>query len=272
MDPATLAAIGGAVLGIGTAAFSEWWSKADKQKRDALLEQAHQIYANMSPPEIADLRAEQVGPSAFEDIASDFGNKEARNRALQEIINMGLQGGNDAGSVLAMEEARRAAAALEQQGRGAVRQEFARRGIRGAGEASLQQQAQQAAAGNAALADLQSAASSRMRALQALAEGGQMAQGAESADWQQAAARAGAMDRFQEFNARVRQDTNQFNAGLKQQQFQNQLGLADRLYGATRARAGDYETEAERKRRIAGGVGQAASGGLNTFGQNYGGG
>lgn len=272
MDPTVLASIGSTLLGIGTAAFSEWWSSADNKKRQQLLEQAQQIYAGMSPPEIEALQAQQVGPSAFENTQTDFGNKEARNRALQQIIEMGMQGGNDAGSVLATEQARRAAAALEQQGRGAVRQEFARRGLGGAGEAALQQQAQQAGADRAAMGDLQAAGDARSRALQSLAQGGGMAQQAESADYQQAADRAASMDRIAQFNANVRQGTNQFNAGLQQQGWQNNLALANRQYGAARTRAGDYESEAERKRRIAGGVGQALIGGLDTFGKNYGGG
>lgn len=270
MDPATLASIGSTLLGIGTAAFSEWWSSADNKKRQQLLEQAQQIYAGMSPPEIEALQAQQVGPSAFETISTDFGNKEARNRALQQIIEMGMQGGNDAGSILATEQARRAAAAQEQQGRGAVRQEFARRGVGGMGEAVLQQQAQQAGANRASLGDLQASADARSRALQSLSQGTGLAQQAESADYQQAADRAASMDRIAQFNANIRQGTNQFNAGLQQQGWQNSLALADRQYSATRTRAGDYETEAERKRRIAGGVGQSLIDPLSAYGRTGG--
>lgn len=256
MDPVTMATIGGAILGIGGAAFSEWWAGADDNKREALQRQAQQIYANMSPPDLERLKAEQMGPSAFEGLQTDFGNKGARNAALQRMIDMGLQGGMDEGSVLALEQARRAGAAQAQQGQAAARQEFARRGLGGAGEAVAAQQAQQAGAQNASLLGLQSAADARSRALQALAQGGGMAQQAESADYAQAANRAAAMDRIAQFNANVRQDTNVYNSGLQQQDFQNRMGIADRQYGAARARAGDYETEAERKRRIVGGVGQ----------------
>jgi len=263
MDPVLFAEIGGQILGIGAAAFGEWWNKADREKRDALLEQAQRLYDDLSPPELQALRAEQTGPSAFESIQVDPANREARNRAIRQLMEIGEQGGMDAGSMLALEQGRRAAAAQEQQGRAAVRQEFARRGLGGAGEAALQQQAQQAAAGNAALGALQAGSDARARALQALQVGGGMAQTATSSDYQQEAARAAAMDRIAEFNARVRQDTNQFNAGQVQQGWNNRLALTDRMYGATRDRAGAYETEAERKRRIAGGVGQtfASTGG-----------
>lgn len=270
MDPITLATIGSSILGIGGAAFSEWWAGADEKKKQALLEQAQQIYSSMSPPDLDRLKAEQMGPSAAQNVPSDYGNKGARNAALQRIIEMGSQGGLDAGSVLALEQARRAGAAQAAQGAAAVQQGFARRGLGGAGEAVLAQQAQQAGAQNASMQGLQAASDARSRALQALAQGGGMAQQAESADSQQALARAAAMDRIAEFNARVRQDTNQFNAGQQQQEWQNRLGLADRQYGATRARAGDFETEAERKRRIVGGVGQTLMGPLDAYGRTGG--
>lgn len=269
MDPATLAIVKG-LLGIGGAAFEEYWAGADEKKKRDLLEQAQQIYANMSPPELERLHAQQMGPSAMQDVPTDFGNKSARNAALQQIINMGMQGGMDPGSVLAMEQARRSGAAQTAQGQAAARQEFARRGMGGAGEAMLSQQAAQAGAQNAAMLGLQSASDARTRALQALSEGRAGAQQAESADYQQAANRAAAMDRIAEFNARMRQDTDVFNAGQQQQQWQDQLGLADRRYGATRARAGEYETEAERKRRIVGNVGQTLMDPLNSYGRTGG--
>ena len=270
MDPVTLSAIGSTLLGIGGAAFGEWWASADDKKRKELLEQAQQIYANMSPPELEALKAEQVGPSAFEGLPSDFGNKGARNAALQRIISMGLEGGMDAGSVLALEQARRAGAAQSQQGQAAVQQGFARRGMGGAGEAVLAQQAQQAGAQNASLMGLQAAGDARARALQALAQGGGMAQQAESADSAQAQARAAAMDRIAQFNANLRQDTNVFNSGLRQQDFQNRLGLADRNYGALRDHAGYYETEANKKKRIAGGVSQTLMEPLGAYGRTGG--
>lgn len=256
MDPFTMAVLS-AGLGIGADALGELWASADKKKRDELLQQAQQIYSRMSPPEIAALRAEQVGPSAFKDLPTDFGNKGVRNRALQQLMGIGETGGMDPGSVLALEQARRASAQQAAQQEGAITQEMAARGLGGAGEGSRLLQAQQGAAQRESIGGLQAAADARSRALQALMAGGNMAQQAESADFGQAATRAGAMDAFQRFNAEQRQATSQFNAGLQQQNWQNQLGLADRNYAATRARAGDYETEANMKRRRARAGGQA---------------
>lgn len=255
MQWAMIAQLAGQVLGIGAAAFGQWWAKADEAKRKKTLEQAQALYQNMSPPE------QEALHSAAEGLPLDYGNKDARNRALQGMIDMGLQGGNDAGSVLAMEQARRAGAQAEQQGRGAVRQEFARRGLGGAGEASLQLQAQQAGADRTAMGDLQAAGDARSRALQALAQGGGMAQQAESADNAQAANRAASLDSMA-----------RFNAGLAQQGWENRLGLADRRYGGARDMAGFYESKAEKKRRLAGGIGQSFNQAGGTVGSYLGGG
>lgn len=268
MDPATLASIGSSLLGIGTAAFSEWWSKADNKKRQELQEQAQQIYAGMSPPQIAALQAQQVSDTDVRGVDVTGGaNRALRDRALQRIMEMGEQGGMDPGSMLALEQARRAGAAQSAQGQAAVRQEFARRGLGGVGEAALQQQAQQAGAQNASMQGLQAASDARSRALQALSEGRAGSQQAVSADFDQQARRAESLARIAQFNAEMANRTNEFNAGLQQQNWQNQLGLADRRYGATRDRAGDYESEAERKRRIAGGVGQTLVAPLDAYGR-----
>lgn len=268
MDPTVLASIGSSLLGIGTAAFSEWWSSADEQKKRDLLEQAQQIYSSMSPPQVEALRAQRVSDADVRGLDTTGGtNRALRDRALQRIMEMGEQGGMDPGSMLALEQARRSGAAQSAQGQAAVQQGFARRGLGGAGEAVLAQQAQQAGAQNASLLGLQAASDSRMRALQALSEGRAGAQQADTADYEQNARRAESLARIAQFNAEMANRTNEFNAGLQQQGWQNQLGLADRRYGATRARAGDYETEAERKRRTAYAIGQTATGLVEAYGR-----
>jgi hypothetical protein len=271
MDPYVLSQIGSALLGIGGAAFGEWWASADDAQKRALQMEAQQIYDNMSPPELERIQAATAGDTALAGMPEDFGNKEGRNLALQQMIDMGLQGGMDAGSTLAVEQARRAAAQQEMQGRGAVQQSFQRRGLGGAGEAVLQQQAQQAGADRASVADMQAASDARARALQALATGGGMAAQAEGQDFDRAARIAQSRDAMAQFNAGQAQQANIYNSGLGQQDFQNRLGIADRQYGARQTRAGQYETEAERKRRIAGGVGQTAVGAVDKVGGYYGG-
>jgi hypothetical protein len=271
MDPFVLSQIGGAVLGIGAAAFGEWWASADDDAKRELQEKASQIYENLDAPTLERLTAATAGESAYAGIPEDFGNRTNRNLALQQMLDIGSQGGMDAGSQLAVEQARRAAGQQEMQGRGAVRQEFQRRGLGGAAEASLQQQAQQGGADMAAVGDLQAASDARSRALQALATGGQMAGQAEGQDFQRAQAIAQSKDVMARFNAEQTGLANRYNAGLGQQNFDNTLQVKDRQYGAEMTLAEQRQRDADKKRRIAGGVGTSLIGATDSIGDYYGG-
>lgn len=269
MNPYVMAQIGGAVLGIGAAAFGEWWASADEAEKKALQEKAAKIYENLDAPTLERLQAATAGDSAATGIPEGFGNRDARNTALQQLVEMGSQGGMDAGSQLAVEQARRAAGQQEMQGRGAVRQEFQRRGLGGAAEASLQQQAQQGGADRAAAGDLQAASDARSRALQALATGGQMAGQAEGQDFQRASAIAQSKDTMARFNAEQTGLAARYNAGLGQQEFNNALSVKDRQYGATQDQARGYGDAANRKRGIVGGVGNTLLNTTDNIGDYY---
>lgn len=266
--------LAGAAIGVGAnlvgSLLGEWWADADDDKRKALEEEAYRLYGDISAPTLERVLAEQLGPSAMEGLPQDFGNRSARNLALQQLLNMGLEGGVDAGSQLALEQGRRAAALQEQQGRAAVRQEAQRRGLGGAGEVVGQVLAQQAGADRASMGGLQAAADARQRALAALAQGGSMAGQAEAQDFGQAAAVAAAKDRIAQFNAEEASRAKYYNSGLQQQEWQNQLALRDRQYGAKQQQAAGYGNAADRKRAMAGGIGQAVGYGANAYGQ-YGG-
>lgn len=257
MDPITLAMIGAPIV---TDLLSQFLSKGDRDAEKRLQEEALAIYGDASPPTLERMLQERLGPSAMEAIPQDFGNRNARNSALQQMVDMGSQGGMDAGSQLAVEEARRAAAAQETQGRGAVRQEFQRRGLGGAGEATMALQAQQAGADRAGLADMQAAGDARSRALQALAAGGGMAAQAEGQDFDRAARIAQSKDAIARFNSEL--STNAI-----QQNFQNDMALRGAKYGALTNAAGQRGDAARNTQQRVGNYGQAVQGGLGVFGQ-----
>lgn len=236
---------------------SQWFSRGDRRAKKQLEDEAMAIYGDASPPTLERMLQERLGPSAMEALPKDFGNKGNRNTALQQIINMGLQGGNDEQSRLAMEEARRAGAAQAAGASGAVLQSMQRRGLGGAGAASAALQSQQAAGDRAALADMQAAGDSRSRALQALATGGGLAAQAEGQDFEQAARRAESMDAFARFNSELA--TNAI-----QQEWSNRIGLMDRQYNAKQNRAQQYGQSADATRRRVGAYGQSINDGLSS--------
>lgn len=270
MDPVTAGAIGAGVQVLG-GVLGEWWGNADEEKRRALEEEAYRMYGDISSPVLERVLAEKLGPSALEGIPQDFGNRGARDRALQRIIDEGMSGGMDEQSQLAVEEGRRAAALQEQQGRQAVFGTARRRGLGGAGELAANLQAQQSGADRASLAGTQAAADARSRALQSLATGAGLASQAEGQDFERAARVAESKDRIAQFNADEASRARYYNAGLGQQEYENRLGLTDRRYDAKLNQAAGYGQRADRKRRMAGGIGQGVGYGIGSYGQSGGG-
>jgi hypothetical protein len=222
------------------------------------MEAAADEYGNVSAPMLERLIAEQVDGSALAGMKEDYGNKGSRNAAIQALMNEGLSGGNTLETQLAQANAQRAAGQATRAGTQAALQSAAARGM-GGSASTLQAQLMGAAQGadRAAQVGLQGASDARKNALQALMQGGGMAGQAEEADAGMDARKRESMDRIAMFNAGQRADANRYNAGLAQQNFQNQMTVADRRAQANMMRAEGAGQKANQKRRIAGGIGQA---------------
>lgn len=257
MDPITMAALASTAANVGSALLGKFLSGASEEEANKLFEEAYQLYGSMEAPALEKVLAGKLGPSALSGLPSDFGNKSGRNLALSRIIEMGTTGGLDAEGLAANEQARRAAALQVSQAEKATLANAERRGLRGAGVTTAALQSQQAANDRLALADMQGAADARSRALQALGMGFQGAQSAESADYAQAANRAQTEDAIARFNAELAEQAKYHNAGLVQQNFQNQLALADKKYMAKVNQAQRKQGKASQAREMVGGIGQA---------------
>jgi len=256
----------GALIAAGGTLAGQFLSMASEQERRELEDEALRLYGNISLPNLEKVIASRVEGSAAEGIPQDFGNREARNRALQAIVNEGLSGGNSLESRLALEESRRATSAQELQGRQAVMQQAQMRGLSGGGPAlAAQLQAQQAGADRHSMAGLSAAASARQRALQSLAQGGGMAAQAEGQDFDRAARVAESRDRIAQFNASQAQQANLYNAGLAQQQFSNRMNLTGARYNAMLGRAQQHGRDAQTTQNFWAGAGGGAGAGLDNF-------
>lgn len=256
MDPVTIAMIGAPIV---TDLLGQWLSKADREEQEALAREAIAIYGDASPPTLERMLKEKLGPSAMESIPRDLGSRAGRDAALRQLLQIGSTGGMEPGSMLAVEQARRAGAQASAQGQAAVRQEMQRRGLGGAGVATLALQAQQAGADRTAMGDMQAAADARTRALQALTSGAGLAGQFEAQDFDREARRAQSMDAIARFNADLA--TNAL-----QQNWQNQVGLMDRRYGALMGGSQRAGERAGRTQQRVGNYGQAALGGLGVLG------
>lgn len=264
MDPITIAAILAPIAG---SLLGRLFSAGDSAEAERLLRAASAEY-NIPLPDLKAWTAQELSTGEWDTMPEDFGNKANRDEAIRRISEMGAEGGMDAGSRLALEEARRAGAQQDVQGRASVRQEAQRRGLGGAGEVYGQLFAQQAGANTASMGGLQAAADARARALQALATGGGMAGQAEGQDFQRRAQVAQSKDAIRRFNIEMSRDAQEYANALKQQRFGNQMGLADRRYGAQQDLANIKTGQAAQTRQMAGNIGQGVGMGLSTYQQN----
>lgn len=255
MDP--FSALAGAVLNIGTTAGGQFVSEYDDDQADRWEDLAVGELRRTRAPTLQELQARQAG-STLGGMQSDFGNTGARNAAIQALMNEGLAGGNTLETQLAQANAQRAAGQASRQTSQAALQSAASRGT-GGGAATLQAQLLGGSQGadRAAQVGLQGAADARRNALQALAQGGAMAGQAEQADGGRELARRQSLDAMSRFNTEQAASTDRLNAGLRQQNFDNEILASDRRAAGLNTYAQRHRNNAERTRRGWAAAGQA---------------
>lgn len=264
MDP--YSALAGAILNIGTTVGGHFVSEYDDRQADRYLDLVSGELRGISAPELQLLQAQQAN-SNLTGMPSDMGNTGARNAAIEALMREGLSGGNTLETQLAQANAQRAAGQAARSGSQAALQSAASRGT-GGGAAALQAQLMGASQGadRAAQVGLQGAANARQSALQALAQGGGMAGQAEQADSGRELARRQSLDAMARFNASQRSGTDQFNAGQRQQDFQNRIQASDRRAAGWGLYENRHRDVAEKTRRAWGAAGQALGQGVGSMG------
>lgn len=201
-----------------------------------------------APELIGQLAAEQLGPSALEDVSTDPRLAGMQMEALQAMQDRAESGLTQADKY-DIEEALGQAAGQERAQRASIEQEMARRGMADSGQGLMMKlQAQQASANQGRKQSMDIARQAAQQKQAALQQMGQMAGQMEGQQFNRAAQVASAKDRIAAANAANRQTVagqnlaarqsienqraalaNQqqmYNKGLAQQQFQNQLAKA----------------------------------------------
>lgn len=236
-------------------------SYGDLEEADQDEARAAQALRGLNVPGLQQLLAQEAGASAQVGAPDDFGNRSARNAAIQLLLQQGQAGGNSLEDRRTQAQAQRAAGQATRQATQSALQSAASRGMGGAAS-TLQAQLLGASTGadRAAQVGLEGASNARMAALQALQSGGSMAGTAEAQDSARDLARRQAMDQMAQFNAQVRQRTNEYNSGLAQQHYQNQLGQADRNSQAALMDAERKRRRAGQTQKVVGSIGQALGG------------
>lgn len=249
------------------ALIGEAWAAGDHERVRALREQAVREFGDDILPELDRLQAEQVGESEFARINEDPRAREAQYLALRRMQEEVESGGMTPEDRAAYAEAEQQAAGFERGMRGANQARLAARGMSGSGlEAASVLGGQQEGIARQSQAGLNIAAEARRRALASLGQLGDFSTGLRGQEYDMASQRARAQDALNQFNARMRADTARFNAGQKQQEFENLMGVKRSRNVAREGLVEDYESAAQRKRRVTAGIGQAGKGAAKQYG------
>lgn len=184
-------------------------------------------YVLQNPELVGLLEAEQLGPSALEDISLDPAMKEKQMMALQGLQERSEQG-LTAMDKLQMEEMLGQASAAEKSARAGIEAEMQRRGTADSGASLMSKlQGAQGAGNQARQKAMQMAAQGAQQRMAALQGMGQMAGQMESADYQRQSAQASAADRIAQANAMNRQNISAANLAARQQQENQRANIAN---------------------------------------------
>ena len=186
-------------------------------------------------------------PSAFKNIVTDISNKNAQNRALSELSDLGNQGGLRLQDKAALQDSMDDSISRERGDRLAIGQEMARRGLGGSGfELAGKLQAAQSGADRNARAGLHVAAKAQDRALQAIMGAGDMATKLRGQDFSEQAQRASAEDKINLFNTQNLQDVQQRNLAMQNRASEMNLAQAQKTSDQN-TQLGNYEQEHNKK-------------------------
>jgi hypothetical protein len=230
-------------------------SKNDAEKMRLLNDTLARI-RGLKLPENERLKAEQLLQSEASKVNPEL--QSAQMEALGRLKQWGsgqLTSEDRAQQELAMGEAARNG----QIRQNSILQGMQARGMGNSGAAlAMQQQNSQQQSTGAYQAALQNMLATRNRAMQATTQQGQLAGQMESADYR----RKAAQDAINQYNANARTGVNKYNAGLGQQDFNNQLQRESLLAGHAPGVATAYGQQGQDQASLWAGLGLAAKEGM----------
>jgi hypothetical protein len=186
----------------------------DVTKMRLQLEQAVQ-QGLMTPEQAATILQEQSG---LKNISVDPRLKNAQMAALQQLQDVGTQGGITAVDRAQLNQIAGEEATRERGNREAILQNAQQRGVGGSGmELMNQMMNQQNEATNASNRGFDVAANAQARALQAMQQSGQLGGQMQSNEFNQQAQIAAAQDAINKFNTSNQNQTNLYNTGAMNQ-------------------------------------------------------
>lgn len=253
-------------------------SRADAERNaaKAVQQQAYFNQLNIDTPELQQADLYLQDPAELSKYTEDARTRGAQMRALEGLGREVDYAGMTPEDAAAYNRSRQQAGMMDAGFRGAAQQQAAARGMGGSvADYAAALSSGQAATNRASQEGTQAAADARQRYLQALEGLGSMGGNVRGQDFSVANARAQAQDAINRFNVGQKGATQAYNLGIPQQNFANQMGLAQQRLGAANQMAGEYNQRGDTAEKTAAKWGAASKnflGGLGGGGMGGGGG
>lgn len=268
MDPITLALVGGGV-GTGISALGKaFGGKGDREEAEKQMRKALAEYG-FGPSEIEEVIAQELGPSAYENIDVDPMYKDAQTRALNSFLEMEQAGGLTLADQAAQNKVMNKVARQESAGRAAITNDMAARGTLGGGaELAMKLKNQQDGASRANEVGMDTAANAQRRYFDSILARGNMAGNMRDQEFGEKSRAAEAADRIAQYNADMRYRANVQRNADRAREFDQKMRRADARSGVRAGIAGQKRQDAKSTQEMWGGIGSGVNQGIGTY-ANY---
>lgn len=258
-------AIGAAVGAVG-GAVAAWLGNKGAKEAETILAQARDGNGRIDLPLLQQMAVKELGPTQFEKLNADSQFVDAQRTAIsrlrQGVDDKGMSAVDRANLNTALDASGRA----DKAQRAAVVNNFRARGAQGGGaELAAQLAAGSSGAEGAQAAALGTAADASQRYWQQVRDLGTQGQAANALDFNQRGQVASAADERARWNAQTAIDTQQYNNGLAQQNYDNRVGQWQRDYNAAQDIANIKKGKAAQTQSTVAGAAGAIGQGINNY-------
>lgn len=250
--------IAGLVSQIAGAAAGAAASQMDKDAAMKLIQESTDAYGKIQIPKLQQLFLQQQGKSGLADIKEDPRYRDQQTSADTALGDIISSGGLTLADKANLNALRARAQQTASQGRNAILGGMAARGTLDSGaQLASQLQENQQSANSLAASDEAAAGQAQARAYQAIKDRASMASQGLDRDYRQKSDAARAQDAINAGNIAIMNTAAKYNAGIPQQNFNNQLELTNAQAKATSDLSGALSARADATRGTAQGIGNA---------------
>lgn len=237
----------------------QWWKSLTGQdmtdeQLQLLQDQINRVQA-VQTPNLPNVSPDLLGQSAVAQMSPDEGTRSQQLQAIAEIQNVINQGGLNYADKASLEQATQAASNQQNRAMATVGADAASRGQLNSGNRlMMDMNAAQTGANAERTTDLAAAADAQQRKLSAINDAAAQVSQLRGEDWGENLTAANAKDQRDQLNAAAQNQANYYNAGVPQQNFNNQMSKATGTGNPTNALGTALQQAGVQQGQLAGGA------------------